>query len=74
MVELEKKYTPSSRRFGVVNWIGAWSLYKKEVLRFLIVMGQTILGPITTAGLFLLACAKLFMDVSKAAIFFKITC
>ena len=24
-------------RFGSINWIGAWTLYKKEVLRFLIV-------------------------------------
>jgi|TARA_B110000438_G_scaffold146283_1_gene140953 ABC-2 type transport system permease protein len=54
MVELENKYTPSSRRFGFINWIGVWSLYKKEVLRFLIVIGQTIVGPIITAILFLL--------------------
>ena len=54
MVELEKKYKINERRFGFVNWIGAWTLYKKEVLRFFNVIGQTILGPIMTAGLFLL--------------------
>ena len=54
MHKLENKYVPSSRRFGFINWIGIWSLYKKEVLRFLVVIGQTILGPIATAGLFLL--------------------
>mgnify|MGYP000498205497 CR=1 FL=1 len=54
MVELEKKYEIGVRRFGFVNWIGVWTLYKKEVLRFFNVIGQTILGPITTAGLFLL--------------------
>ena len=41
MVEITKKYKIGSRRFGVVNWVGAWTLYKKEVLRFLTVAGQT---------------------------------
>ena len=41
------------RRFGLVNWVGAYSLYKKEVLRFLIVSGQTLVGPILTSILFL---------------------
>ena len=54
MIELEKKYEIGVRRFGFVNWIGVWTLYKKEVLRFFNVIGQTILGPIITAGLFLL--------------------
>ena len=53
MVELEKKYEIGVRRFGFVNWIGVWTLYKKEVLRFFNVIGQTILGPIVTAGLFI---------------------
>ena len=54
MAELEKKYEIGVRRLGFINWIGVWTLYKKEVLRFFNVIGQTILGPITTAGLFLL--------------------
>ena len=54
MVEIEKKYQIGVKRFGYVNYIGMWSLYKKEVLRFLNVVGQTVLGPIVTAGLFLL--------------------
>ena len=54
MVEIEKKYQISIRRFGLINWVGAYNLYVKEVLRFINVIGQTILGPITTAGLFLL--------------------
>ena len=41
------------RRFGI-NWVGAYSLYTKETLRFLTVFGQTIIGPIVTAILFLL--------------------
>ena len=54
MVELEKKYQIGVRRFGLVNWVGAFSLYKKEVLRFLIVSGQTLIGPILTSILFLI--------------------
>ena len=54
MVELEKKYKLGVRRFGLVNWVGAYSLYKKEVLRFLIVSGQTLVGPILTSILFLI--------------------
>ena len=53
MVELENKYKLGVRRFGFINWVGAYSLYKKEVLRFLIVSGQTLLGPILTSILFL---------------------
>ena len=34
MVEITKKYKIGSRRFGLVNWVGAWTLYQKEVLRF----------------------------------------
>ena len=48
MVELQKKYKIGSRRFGLFNWIGTYSLFKKEVLRFLTVSGQTLFGPILT--------------------------
>ena len=53
MVELDKKYQIGERRFGV-NWVGAYTLYLKETLRFLSVLGQTIIGPVVTAILFLL--------------------
>ena len=53
MVELKNKYQIGIRRFGI-NWVGAYSLYIKETLRFLNVFGQTIIGPIVTAILFLL--------------------
>ncbi|SHI58347.1 ABC transporter permease [Wenxinia saemankumensis] len=43
-----------TRRFGRVNWIGTWTLAEREVKRFLNVWSQTILGPLVTAGLFLL--------------------
>ena len=54
MVEISSKYKIGTRRFGSVNWIGAWTLYKKEVLRFLNVWIQTILSPLISALLFLL--------------------
>tara|TARA_B100001079_G_scaffold257516_1_gene254946 strand:+ start:472 stop:1281 length:810 start_codon:yes stop_codon:yes gene_type:complete len=53
MVELNNKYQIRIRRFNI-NWVGAYSLYLKETLRFLNVFGQTIIGPIVTAILFLL--------------------
>ena len=53
MVELQKKYQIGARRFGLVNWVGTYSLFKKEVLRFLTVSGQTLFGPILTSILFL---------------------
>ena len=53
MVEIKNKYQIGVRRFGLINWVGAFTLYKKEVLRFLIVSGQTLIGPILTSILFL---------------------
>ena len=52
MVELENKYKFGERRFGI-NWVGAYTLYLKETLRFLSVFGQTVVGPIITSILFL---------------------
>ena len=52
MIELNNKYKIGKRRFGI-NWVGAYTLYLKETLRFLSVFGQTIVGPVVTAILFL---------------------
>ena len=54
MVEISKKYKIGTRRFGLINWIGFWALYKKEVLRYLIVWIQTLLSPIISSLLFFL--------------------
>ena len=44
---------PQSRIFrGSVNWIGLWTLYLKEVRRFMKVGLQTILAPVVTTLLF----------------------
>ena len=54
MVEMIKKYKIGKRRFGLINWVGAWTLYQKEVLRFLIVWAQTLFSPLVSSLLFLL--------------------
>tara|TARA_B100000029_G_scaffold188852_1_gene186557 strand:- start:127 stop:939 length:813 start_codon:yes stop_codon:yes gene_type:complete len=54
MVEIENKYKIYEKKFGLVNWIGLWTLYKKEVLRFIIVVIQTVISPLVTSLLFLL--------------------
>ena len=54
MVEIISKYKIGRRRFGSINWVGTWTLYKKEVLRFLNVWIQTIFSPLVSALLFLL--------------------
>tara|TARA_A100001011_G_scaffold205112_1_gene213302 strand:+ start:625 stop:1437 length:813 start_codon:yes stop_codon:yes gene_type:complete len=54
MVETIKKYKIGKRRFGLINWVGAWTLYQKETLRFLNVWIQTIFSPLVSSLLFLL--------------------
>ena len=54
MVEIGNKYKIYHKKFSYVNWIGFWTLYKKEVLRFLIVAIQTVISPLITSLLFLL--------------------
>src|SRR3546814_3453289 len=44
---------PSPRPFGAFNWLGLWTLYLKEVRRFLKVATQTLLAPVVTTLLFL---------------------
>tara|TARA_B100000965_G_C19483484_1_gene709683 strand:+ start:179 stop:991 length:813 start_codon:yes stop_codon:yes gene_type:complete len=53
MVELKNKYKIGVRRFGLINWIGTFSLLEKEIRRFVSVAGQTLFGPILTSILFL---------------------
>jgi len=44
---------PRLRRFGAVNWLGFWTLYQREVRRFLKVFTQTVAAPVVTTLLFL---------------------
>jgi ABC-2 type transport system permease protein len=43
---------PLPRDIGAVNWIGLWTLYQREVYRFLKVYTQTIAAPVVTTLLF----------------------
>ncbi len=56
------------RRIGIVNWMGVWTLYAKEVQRFLKVVTQTLMAPVVTTLLFLaiftLALGPRFVDPS----------
>jgi ABC-2 type transport system permease protein len=45
--------SPAPRRIGAVNWVGLWTLYLKEVRRFVKVATQTVLAPLITTLLFL---------------------
>ena len=54
MVDIGTKYKIGVKKFGFINWIGTWTLYKKEVLRFLTVWVQTIFSPLISSLLFLL--------------------
>tara|TARA_R110002111_G_scaffold173463_1_gene239111 strand:- start:105 stop:941 length:837 start_codon:yes stop_codon:yes gene_type:complete len=42
------------RRFGRVNWLGTWTLMRREVKRFMNVWSQTVMAPLINAGLFLM--------------------
>ena len=43
----------SAREFGAVNWLGLWTLYKKEVMRFVRVGPQTLLAPVVSNILYM---------------------
>lgn len=57
---------PAPRDIGAVNWLGLWTLYKKEVRRFLKVSFQTVLAPVATTLLFMMVFA-LAIGVSREA-------
>ena len=50
---MANSFPMGTRRFGRVNWLGLYTLARRETLRFLSVWTQTILAPLVTAGLFL---------------------
>jgi ABC-2 type transport system permease protein len=50
---MDSMQAPRPRRLGRVNWLGLWTLYLKEVRRFVKVSTQTILAPLITTLLFL---------------------
>jgi len=50
MSKLQTSLAP--RDLGLVNWIGFWTLFCREVKRFLKVFGQTVTAPVVTALLY----------------------
>ncbi len=44
---------PEPRRYGLLNWLGLWTLTSREVRRFLKVYTQTVLAPVVTTLLLL---------------------
>ena len=45
--------SPKPRAYGAVNWLGLWTLYKREVGRFMKVWMQTLAAPAVTTILFM---------------------
>ena len=45
--------SPKPRTYGAVNWLGLWTLYKREVGRFMKVWMQTLLAPVVSTLLFM---------------------
>lgn len=52
--DLNTGMAPRPREIGAVNWLGLWTLYKKEVRRFLKVSFQTVLAPVATTLLYMI--------------------
>lgn len=53
MNSLSSNAAPVARKFGFINWMGLWTLYKKECQRFLKIFPQTLLAPIISNLLYM---------------------
>lgn len=51
-----------TREFGFMNWLGLWTLYKKEVRRFMKVGPQTLLAPVVSNLLYMTVFVLAFAD------------
>ena len=54
-------------QIGVINWIGVWTLYRREVQRFAKVGMQTVIAPVITSILFLMVFAVAVGDRAQLA-------
>ncbi len=52
-MSIDSKILYPTHNMGSINWIGVWTLYKREVWRFVKVWNQTVLAPVITTLLFL---------------------
>jgi len=48
MTSMMKVEVGKTREFGNANWLGLWTLYKKEVARFMRIIPQTLLAPMVS--------------------------
>ena len=58
--------SPRLRVVGIVNWRGVWTLYLKEVRRFLKVFTQTVAAPVVTTFLFYFVFAVAFGAAARS--------
>ena len=62
MSNLDLRQVTAPRKFGFINWLGLWTLYKKEVRRFMKVVFQTVLAPVVTVLLFMVIFAMVLSE------------
>ena len=60
MPHFSTRFAP--RDVGAINWLGIWTLYSKEVHRFLKIAMQSIVAPVVTTLLFLAVFSIAFGD------------
>ncbi|MDC0052094.1 ABC transporter permease [bacterium] len=70
MVEIENNYKINVKKFGYINWLGFYTLYQKEILRFIKVAVQTIISPLVTSLLFLMVLSLAIGDERGGALGF----
>ncbi|MGJ8564757.1 MAG: ABC transporter permease [Alphaproteobacteria bacterium] len=63
----ERQTPPTVRDFGRVNGLGLWTLYTKEVRRFLRVGPQTLLAPVVSNLLYMTVFVLAFAEVRGGA-------
>jgi len=61
-IAIDAPLPPEPRRYGAINWVGLWTLYKREVGRFLKVWMQTLFAPVVTTVLFMTVFKLAFGD------------
>ncbi|PHR57153.1 MAG: multidrug ABC transporter permease [Robiginitomaculum sp.] len=54
------------RHIGIINWLGLWTLFTKEVMRFIKVGFQTLLAPVISSLMFLVIFKYAFGDARPA--------
>lgn len=61
-IAIDAPLPPEPRSYGAINWLGLWTLYKREVGRFMKVWMQTLFAPVVTTILFMTVFKLAFGD------------